>query len=266
MDKLDIKFFVNDHCCERDICYLAAHPDDAAFSSTALLSCLASNNREVKFIVAFSRSSYTLDGSPPDILTISKRRKEEELAFINLIGASWHVTWLELDDAPLRQEYCADTTCTTQPLSCQDLLLAADIAKHVTGFVSSNAVVFAPLGLGLHVDHRIVRLAALAVVSHSNRELVFYEDLPYAGEYDLDTLNSAILTFARSLGLYLQPVHVTDPDLMKLKLEALKCYPSQANPIDVKSVLEHQSRVDGTIPIERLWWMQNCDPQGFPIC
>ena len=50
--------------------------------------------------------------------------------------------------------------------------------------LKKNRVWLVPLALGGHIDHRLVKLAALKAAPDSGARIIgFYEDLPYAAYY-----------------------------------------------------------------------------------
>jgi LmbE family N-acetylglucosaminyl deacetylase len=103
-----------------------------------------------------------------------------------------------------------------------------------------------PLGCGNHIDHRIVRDAALNSCASRGllERLVLYEDLPYAGRRPLDDVDQAV----SAISLPLQPV-AAGSDRLDDKLALLECYPSQLDASDRQAVAGHFGRVGG----ERLW-------------
>ena len=50
--------------------------------------------------------------------------------------------------------------------------------------LSSQMTIAAPLGAGRHIDHLLVRKAAIALQRAMDRQVHFYEDYPYAGDGD----------------------------------------------------------------------------------
>jgi LmbE family N-acetylglucosaminyl deacetylase len=252
----------------RSIWFLSAHPDDAAYSSAGLLHILARSGRRVELIFAFSRSGYTTGEYLGDVETVTKIRKKETTAFLRFIQASWDPIWLDLDDAPLRPEYSEFSTCSTRPLRPHDLAIASEIASRIEALSTDAGVLFAPLGVGRHVDHRILRLAAMAVAADPNYQLVFYEDLPYAGEYRITDLDKSIGTFARAYGIDVHPIVISSQDLVALKRKAIACSPSQEERQEVDSALMYTARVSTLgAPAERLWRaVQHCDSAKTPLC
>lgn len=91
-------------------------------------------------------------------------------------------------------------------------------------------LLFSPMGIGHHVDHRICAMTALRLADHQTR-IVFYEDFPYvtgrgAGSGEDDDPASAL---AR-LGLIPTRRYVV-PANTKRQLKALTLYASQVRPL-----------------------------------
>jgi LmbE family N-acetylglucosaminyl deacetylase len=84
--------------------------------------------------------------------------------------------------------------------------------------LAPGGTLYAPLGLGHHVDHRIVQ----AAVQASDLRVTYYEDFPYAE--DSQELAEAVA------GAYLQPevVALTETAL-QAKIAAIACYASQVS-------------------------------------
>jgi hypothetical protein len=114
--------------------------------------------------------------------------------------------------------------------------------------------VLAPLGLGRHIDHLIVRDVGAGLARRGRARVVFWEDLPYAGRVELDALQREIDAGIASMGLSLRPRLVSDARLVDRKREAIECYASQVTGVHRHGVLGHARRVSRTgVPAERLW-------------
>ncbi len=89
--------------------------------------------------------------------------------------------------------------------------------------------IYAPLGAGEHVDHLIVRQAALALLPtfHANgADLWLYADYPYIEHPD--ALQTALDDLPSGLDVRQQAVHLTEPDIIA-KIEGVKAYQSQVS-------------------------------------
>ena len=92
------------------------------------------------------------------------------------------------------------------------------------GVKSGNDVIHAPLGVGRHVDHQIVRDMGVAVAQwRPDNPVYFYEDYPYTrlGE-------GAIQMAVKQLGVSAERVtRRTDDHALSVKIAAIEAYKSQ---------------------------------------
>jgi len=100
--------------------------------------------------------------------------------------------------------------------------LVEEIAASIQPWTSEASRVIAPLGLGGHVDHRLVREAARRIVSPDRLE--FFEDRPYASYLS----DADIATMAHHLDAVLAAHDMSPADT---RPKTAKCwYPSQFDP------------------------------------
>jgi LmbE family N-acetylglucosaminyl deacetylase len=133
-------------------------------------------------------------------------------------------------------------------------LAALDLAHLLDGAPISQ--IYAPLGVGRHVDHVLVR--DWAVQLSERYPVCFYEEYPYLRE--AGAVEDA-LSYFWAQGLSLEPrVNWVSEDEVALKCEALACYQSQLSTFwadgaamraDVRTTMLAQGR---TVLAERLWW------------
>ena len=165
--------------------FLSPHLDDVAFSCGGTFATLAQAGWQCVLLTVFTRSVPNPSGFAlacqtdkdlgPEIDYLALRRAEDTLAARHL-GAT-AVRWLDLPEAPHRG-YHSPAALFADPLPTDNIgqeiaaLLAAEIAA------TAPQLVFAPQGLGQHVDHRqvmqAVRAAVLPVVP-----VLWYRDTPY---------------------------------------------------------------------------------------
>jgi len=123
-------------------------------------------------------------------------------------------------------------------------------AEALAGHVGDAAVVFAPAGFFIGVDHRLVRTAALELRPNAH----IYADQPHAGiwglppwvtggvgESSLD-VDAAWRQSMRDAGVDLASrraeVHELDDETFARKLEAVRCYGSQVEALEREAPLE----------------------------
>jgi LmbE family N-acetylglucosaminyl deacetylase len=162
------------------------------------------------------------------VKTINEIRREEERAAMHLMGLE--PVWLDLCDAPYRQSsdgrylYTSDEQLFGKIAPEERKTLVPQIAGLISGIVRQTGAtgrvrVFAPLGVGRHVDHQIAFNAARRLGPRCG--VLFYEDFPY-------TLRQGALE-ARLTGLNMpaQPRITPIGDLIGVKIAAIARYKSQ---------------------------------------
>lgn len=155
------------------IIVIAPHCDDVAYS---LGGAAQANLLKIgKVITAFSKSSYTITGHGP-IETVSASRAKEEAAYCETIGATLEL--LNYTDACDRLE----TQDPAKYLSADNAIdhrLLSEITQRILSAVpNQNTLVMFPLGLGNHLDHRIIAEAGFEL-GKKGLSVAFYEDAPY---------------------------------------------------------------------------------------
>jgi hypothetical protein len=173
--------------------YLSPHYDDVCFS----IGSFVSRRRSGALLTIFSRSDHLLrvadrraDGfgrmKPEQRIEFASRiRRDEDLAFAERVGLDAAVAGL--DEAPIRNRHPFDSDKSIEDAARLERPILDSIAAAAAPPPSDRrAVLCCPMGIGGHVDHltllRIVRKHYADL--HSQREIVFYEDLHYASTWD----------------------------------------------------------------------------------
>ncbi len=170
--------------------YLSPHYDDIPLSAGATVRLLADDGLAPETLVVF--------GSEPDRdrplsafaeamherwgLTANEviaSRQAEETAAAAELGAQTRV--LPFQDAIYRGEYYLSDEDLFGAPATEEAALAAAIAASLDLADSPDATtrIYAPLGVGKHVDHQIVHLAGYDLAARG-WDVWFYEDIPYA--------------------------------------------------------------------------------------
>jgi len=121
------------------------------------------------------------------VAAFNEARREEERLAMKLLGLQ--PVWLDFQDAPFRHGIGGkalynsndDLFGRVAPEERQNLVpqIAEGIRRIAEEVAPSGRVrVFAPLGVGNHVDHQLVRLAARSLGPRYG--VLYYEDYPYA--------------------------------------------------------------------------------------
>jgi LmbE family N-acetylglucosaminyl deacetylase len=204
-----------------DHVYLSPHLDDAALSCGGAIArhsaagarvlivtiCTATPPPEGPFS-SFAEATHRQWGLPADQV-VSARLHEDSLA-MEYLGAD--SLWVGMLDAIYRQptDYIDDATLFGTPVADDSLLPSLKTFVHALRDRVPRATLYAPLGVGNHVDHQITYAAARAGAGDA---IAFYEDFPYVTKPDalnrrLHALEETFVTstldidatFARKIG------------------------------------------------------------------
>lgn len=189
-------------------------------------------------------------------------RRNEDVTAMSVLGAQ--VRHLRLPDSMYREDAAETTSLQHTGLTVaggqkiDTQLIATIVAEmHVVAGHATIASIHVPLGIGRHVDHLTVRIAAETFVEESGTArrptLVYYEELPFANR-DVDP------TWEFELVSGLQPrVHELCPEIWQRKIRAVNAYRSQIAVLrgpdeDLDDELQHYARRIGKGSlVERSW-------------
>jgi LmbE family N-acetylglucosaminyl deacetylase len=181
------------------VMFVSPHLDDAVLSCGALLTQLARTN-SVTVLTVFCAARPPAKWAPSarnelrnhgatDALKYFEDRRAEDIAALKEVGASWlHLGFTDASFRRVGETAGKDTGLAAYPsfhlgiargwIAPSDATLAVKVSARIRGAVSANGVtaVFAPLGVGRHVDHLITRNAVL----ESGIDVVYYSDFPYS--------------------------------------------------------------------------------------
>ncbi len=256
--------------------YLSPHLDDAVLSCGGAIHRHAAAGDPVLVITfltgeasahgvagplsPFALLQHNYWGDPPRPMAL---RRAEDVAALTLLKADWyHVGYLDAvyrADAAGRWLY-TDLDTLLGPVQPGDPLASAqaDLVTQVLGFTrhAAGPVIYAPLGVGRHVDHRIVHAAALQLIRRGCH-VAFYEDYPYAGR---PGASEEALAAAGAENWRLEVIPLAPADVAA-KVKAVDYYRSQldtlfrgteAMPSQVWGFAASRSPEAGLA--ERIWW------------
>lgn len=167
---------------------LSPHFDDAVLSAGSLISELLAKRIEVRVVTVFSEA---LSGiMSPSINTILGRagfqnaekyytaRKKEDVEALKKLGEKIIIERLGYTDSAWRSDGKKLLYPDSQlvPIAPPDKKLAARLEKSFSQCRSMGDVVLAPLAVGGHADHKLVRNAATKVF----KDVIYYCDFPYS--------------------------------------------------------------------------------------
>ncbi len=247
--------------------FLSPHPDDAALSCGALIYRLAHGGASVCVLTVMAASP------PPDMLPSAfvqehltrwglgddpaPARQSEDRCALAVLGAEVRLgTW---PDALFRTDGQGHLLYTNLaqlfgvPHSHDPLLRALDTLIPTDATITA---LYAPLGVGGHVDHRLVRTAALRWAACRPKVAVFlYEEYPYSAA-GVDKVQQARAAVPRPTVVQEFPMNEA---ALTAKVRAIACYRSQistfwANNADMaRAVRAYARQTEKQHGAERLW-------------
>jgi LmbE family N-acetylglucosaminyl deacetylase len=212
-----------------DRIYLAPHLDDAALScGGAIAQHTAAGGRALVVTLctaapppagpfsSFAEEVHAEWGLAPDQV-VRARLAEDDLALARLGADTYRASCL---DAIYRvpAAYNSRTTLFGTPVAGDPLFLAARQLVAELRRRAPTATIYAPLGVGNHVDHQIVLAAALA---EAGAGLALYEDYPYAH------IAESVERRLAALDLALEPETIEIGATLGRKIESIAAYASQ---------------------------------------
>jgi LmbE family N-acetylglucosaminyl deacetylase len=208
--------------------YLSPHLDDAVLSCGGLIweQVQAGHQVEVWTICAGDPPP---GERPPFALSLEQRwqtgtasvaaRRLEDKDACARLGAQ--ITHFDLPDCIYRRLPNGNPLVNNeddlwQPLSPEQEPLVEQVSSQITAALPDRCNLVAPLALGDHIDHRLVRAAALCL----KRDLFFYADYPYAAHPDVDIHPYIYPTWQQ------EHYSISEPALQAWQ-DAITLYPSQ---------------------------------------
>ncbi len=249
--------------------YLSPHFDDVVLSCGGTIGLQTACGLGVLVITAFAgvpaqeqrnplaEQSHQKMGLPDDPRLVVEARRKEDAAAVSALGADY--LWLDLPDAIYRGNppFYQNDEALFGEVASGDFPLEERLATILQEVLerAPTATLYAPLGIGHHVDHQLCCSAAYRL-AQSGANVKFYEDFPYVATPG--TLERRV----RELGGVLEPELVEVSGALRLKEEAITQYASQV-PQLFGSVPKMEQAVEGYmgslratypgIQIERYW-------------
>ncbi|WP_165423279.1 PIG-L deacetylase family protein [Ktedonosporobacter rubrisoli] len=264
---------LNDITTKHRHIFLSPHFDDVIYSCGGTLGVQVSSGLRPLVLTVFGGipapdtqlSSYATAmhremGADPAkaVGNIVEVRRQEDAAACDFLQADY--LWLDYLDAPYRGTpayYTTEEALIGGEVHSSDLWIDKNLAEDLLALRSRlpDAVWYAPLGIGRHVDHQIVCSAADRLVQ-SGAKVYFYEDFPYV-------LRNPQARDARlqELGQGFDPVLVEMSEMLPLRQTAADKYEtqtlvnfeSQAAMHAEMARYTHSIRPVETVHLERYW-------------
>lgn len=226
---------------------LSPHADDIAFSVGGAL--LQGYMSKATLVTVFEHSSYIPYADPTvSVEQASAIRHAEDLAYADKLGLR-HMG-LGLKDTTQRgyldlEEIFTVTDYRKDPSAVQ-------IIQTIQSFLNQHTEItrlWVPLAIGNHIDHLLVLNSVLTWKADPKPELIFYEDIPYAG---CETLQNIQTQVYQSIG-FLEVETIDLGDRLEEKLTNLKIYASQVSQEDIDLAKLHAQRIVPGLAVERVW-------------
>jgi LmbE family N-acetylglucosaminyl deacetylase len=252
---------------------LSPHFDDAALSCGGLIRQLVLEETQVLVVTIFAGEPPLADISPfaasmharwGDVAHPSTMRREEDRKAMDLLGADY--LHLAYPDAIYRSAHGSFLYNSDEDLfgslRPEDMGLVSQVAASVGGIGPfRDTTIYAPLAVGNHVDHQLVRDAILSLDAPPST-VVFYEDYPYVEE------PGALTQTLEALGpeQWELELRELDEQCVKAKIAAIAAYQSQMTTLfDSEQVMAQRVRdyVRAVSPenrlAERYWRLKEGD-------
>lgn len=233
---------------------LSPHADDIALSLGGWLAVVQDSYPELlkkmEVFTGFIWSSALphISELAGDAVKATQLRKQEEQQFCDSFGLSLSFGALP-DTSILNIDYLEPVDLNKDQ---RMTMLRETLVERV-----ANKIVFAPVSLGDHIDHRICwRIAS--ELSADSEMVVFYEDLPYATWYQdeereniiKDKLGEQAIPFVCELGA----------DKRATKQKNLSHYRSQLNETEIAGVMDYRI-TDPQRSLEVVWVVEPTQQQ-----
>jgi LmbE family N-acetylglucosaminyl deacetylase len=170
--------------------FLSPHLDDAVYSCGGLISFLSEKGINTEIWTVFSEQEQDASRLTSYAKTLHKRwqagdypyitRKNEDEKACLLVGAN--KTYFGYPDCIYRKFPDTDAAVVMSdedlfgPINFGEIGLVKTIAVDLQNRIVEPSIWVCPLGLGGHLDHRIVR----AATEMTGKPVLYYADLPYA--------------------------------------------------------------------------------------
>lgn len=242
--------------------FLSPHYDDAVLSCGGLLHQLAARGVRTCVYTVMAAAPAVLPATP-FVQELHERwgaggdpvtaRRAEDAAALALLGAE--ALYGPLPDCIYRTGPDGEPLYTTEaalfgPVHPDDPALHLPVVLPADGPLEA---LYAPLAVGRHVDHQIMRDWALALGrAHPQLALMFYEDYPYKRE------PHAVERALEYFGGALHPVTIPlEAAAVSAKIRAAACYVSQISTFwsGTEDMAEdiRRATVYISVPAERVW-------------
>lgn len=235
--------------------FISPHSDDVAFS----LGCALLEGRFGPGIIVtvFSITNCTIYDQYDDIGYVSGLRKKEDESFFITAKVQLEKIYLDRLDVPLRLGICDEHVFDTVPAVNDDKEMEY-LYTEISSMHKPAGILFAPLGLGGHLDHVLVHKVACNF-AREGWSTAFYEDLPYADRMEPENIERIVKDTQIKIGRPLKAFDIKSCSGANRKGQAIRVYRSQIDQPMVEEIINYGMRFDANLFVERVW----CDPAAF---
>lgn len=167
---------------KKNIIIFSPHIDDAFLSMGGTIHFFAEQQKKIKIINIFSDTQFTNISLINDV--VKTRIQEENLnldIIYKLTGNRIETHFLDLPDA-LQRGYSLKSSMDFPKITDEFNNKNICIKNFLKNFLTEDALIYIPLGLGNHIDHIIVRntILYLSIRKKLHKNIMFFEEQPYA--------------------------------------------------------------------------------------
>ncbi|MCU0323185.1 MAG: PIG-L family deacetylase [Chitinophagaceae bacterium] len=229
---------------KRKIILLSPHIDDIAFSMSGFLYQLTTKGYNIFLINIFNNSIYCL----PEFKTacINKQREMEDQKFVKQFNLN--KINLNLNDSSiLKHTVLSETICVPNDFRRKKVY---KLFVKIFNIIKPSKI-FCPIGIGGHIDHRMVKEVCLEVNYNMVQKIFFYEDLPYVYNYTPKHISNII---EKTTTLKLVPQYHDISNIWLVKERSIAFYESQINQSIISSIKNYaKSLGNNRYLYERFW-------------
>ena len=248
------------------IVFIATHYDDfpltlggialwlkGGWNATSLTVCTLSQYVSPEYQKSHSHIP-ALTGGVKDISEnridyVTVKRQEEDQRCLAQLDVQWK--YLNFLEAPLRGYGLAAHEMTYPAAEPGWILKEREFIQKLTETLipyMNQGLIIAPLGIGNHIDHRVVNLAAINAAISTKKRLFFAEDLPYAGVPEEQWGDANLII--KNCGYFDIPIG------LEKKLALIEHYPSQVEPFYTEGVRKRALQIGQGRPKERIYYVE----------
>lgn len=231
-------------CSDGSLFLIAPHSDDVAWSIGDLVHDTGGFAART-LVTVFSESDYATDATRGNQAAVTKCRLAEDAAFCAAAGLAFVPCGIEdglLRGYPDLRSMFTVEDCKRDPVFAR---VADALAARIPD--RDDVCIVAPIGIGRHVDHAVVREAVKRVFRRA--AMLFYEDLPYVWWLDDASLERVI---RERLGERHRPLYHIIRDLERRQRD-VSFYASQPAEAFLRRFAEAALRTRDGRFVERLW-------------